>query len=77
MSVAKNFKVNERIGLSFRADAFNIFNYQYFGVPGLNVNNKNINGLSTTGTPSPGSFGEVFGNTGNNRQLLLSAHVSF
>jgi hypothetical protein len=77
MSILKNFKVTERWNVQFRADAFNIFNYQYLGVPGLNVNNKNINGLNSTGNASPGTFGETWGNTGTNRSMLLSLHVTF
>jgi hypothetical protein len=76
LSVAKNMKLNERVNLQLRIDALNALNYQYLGVPGLNVNNRDIHGISTTGS-APGTFGETWGNTGTNRSLILNAHVSF
>jgi carboxypeptidase family protein/TonB-dependent receptor-like protein len=81
LAVAKNFKLNERFGLQLRADAFNVLNYQYLGVPGLNVNNRNIGGISNVGGVSaiaaPGTFGETWGNAGSNRSMILNAHVTF
>jgi hypothetical protein len=38
MSVYKNTKVTERITLQFQADAFNLFNHQWLGIPVQNVN---------------------------------------
>jgi Carboxypeptidase regulatory-like domain/TonB dependent receptor-like, beta-barrel len=82
LAVAKNFKLNERFGMQLRADVFNALNYQFLGVPGLNVNNRNINGISTNAartvvTSAPGTFGETFGNTGTNRSMILNAHITF
>ena len=76
LAVAKNVKLNERFSLQLRADLFNALNYQYLGVPGLNVNNRNINGVNTAGV-APGTFGETWANTGTNRSMILNAHVSF
>lgn len=76
LAVAKNIKLNERFGLQLRADLFNALNYQYLGVPGLNVNSKNINGVNTAGA-APGTFGETWANTGTNRSMILNAHVTF
>lgn len=76
LAVAKNIKLNERLGLQLRADVFNALNYQYLGVPGLNVNNRNINGVNTAGA-APGTFGETWGNTGTNRSMILNAHITF
>jgi hypothetical protein len=76
LAVAKNIKLNERFSLQLRADLFNALNYQYLGVPGLNVNNRNINGVNTAGA-APGTFGETWANTGTNRSMILNAHVSF
>jgi hypothetical protein len=76
LAVAKNMKLNERFSLQLRADLFNALNYQYLGVPGLNVNNRNINGVNTAGAV-PGTFGETWANTGTNRSMILNAHVTF
>jgi hypothetical protein len=76
LAVAKNFKLNERFGLQLRADAFNALNYQFLGVPGLNVNNRNIHGVNTAGA-APGTFGETWANGGTNRSMILNAHLTF
>jgi len=76
LAVAKNFKLNERFGMQLRADVFNALNYQFLGVPGLNVNNRNINGITTSGL-TPGTFGETWANTGTNRSMTLNAHITF
>jgi hypothetical protein len=76
LAVAKNFKLNERFGMQLRADLFNALNYQFLGVPGLNVNNRNINGITTSGL-TPGTFGETWANTGTNRSMTLNAHITF
>jgi hypothetical protein len=76
LAVAKGFKLNEHVSLQLRVDALNALNYQYLGVPGLNVNNRNINGANTAGA-APGTFGETWANTGTNRSLILNAHVTF
>ncbi|HEY2236408.1 MAG TPA: carboxypeptidase regulatory-like domain-containing protein [Candidatus Angelobacter sp.] len=76
LAVAKNFKLNERFGVQLRADLFNALNYQFLGVPGLNVNSRNINGVNTAGA-APGTFGETWANTGTNRSMILNAHVTF
>jgi hypothetical protein len=90
LSLAKSFRLTERISLALRGDALNVFNYQFYGVPGLNVNNRNASGLvcptpvsATTctgpsvGVPAPNTFGETFANNGNNRSILISGRISF
>ena len=82
LSVAKNFKLNERFGMQLRADLFNALNYQFLGVPGLNVNNRNINGIGlnaakTAVVSAPSTFGETWANTGTNRSMILTAHITF
>ena len=77
LSLAKNVRLTERVHLQLRADLFNALNYQFFGVPGLNVNNKNINGVTTGGAPAPNTFGETWGNTGTNRFMWIQAHITF
>jgi len=84
LSLQKNFKLTERMNLTLRGDAFNIFNYQFMGpggVPGLNVNNRNASGLACPISPAtpancPGpSVGvpapNAFGETWGNAHHLL------
>ncbi|HWC17166.1 MAG TPA: carboxypeptidase regulatory-like domain-containing protein, partial [Terriglobales bacterium] len=82
LSLFKEFKATERVTVSFRADVFNIFNYAYVGVPGLNANNKNLGGVGTGGAPAPNSFFNTAFNTGGTtsggrRYLQLEGHVTF
>lgn len=90
LSLQKSFKIHERLNLTLRGDAINAFNYQFYGVPGLNVNNKNAAGLACpapvsaatcTGPSSlvaaPNTFGETWANTGSLRNIYLSAHLTF
>jgi hypothetical protein len=76
LAVAKNFKLKESLSLQLRADVFNALNYQFLGVPGLNVNNRNINGVNTAGA-APGTFGETWANGGSQRSMTLNAHITF
>jgi hypothetical protein len=77
LGIAKNIRLTERVSMQLRADVLNALNYQYLGVPGLNVNNKNINGVTTGGAPAPNTFGETWANAGTNRSMILNAHVTF
>ena len=82
LSLFKDFKVTERVVFQFRADVFNIFNYAYVGVPGLNINNKNLAGVGTGGTPAPNSYLNTAFNaggttSGGRRYMQLEAHVTF
>lgn len=77
LSLQKNFKIYERANLTLRGDALNAFNYQFYGVPGLDINNKNASGVGPGGTPAPNTFGEVWGNTGTFRSIVVSAHLTF
>ena len=82
LAVAKNFKLKEGLGLQLRADVFNALNYQFLGVPGLNVNNRNINGITSNAARtavvySPSTFGETWANGGSQRSMTLNAHVTF
>jgi hypothetical protein len=38
MGVFKNVKISERFTLQFQADAFNVFNHMWLGIPSVNVN---------------------------------------
>jgi len=82
LSLFKDFKVTERVVFQFRADVFNIFNYAYVGVPGLNINNKNLSGVGTGGTPAPNNYLNTAFNVGTTtsgarRYMQLEAHVTF
>jgi hypothetical protein len=77
LSLQKNIKIRERMNLTLRGDAINAFNYQFYGVPGLNVNNKNAAGVGAAGAPAPNTFGETWGNTGTFRSIFVSAHFTF
>jgi len=92
LSLQKSFKIHERMSLNLRGDAINAFNYQFYGVPGLNINNKNAGGMACTpppaGTPqtaancvpgvlAPNTFGETWNNRGTFREVVVSAHFTF
>ena len=63
LSVQKNFKLYERLSLTLRADALNAFNHQFYGAPGLNINNKNAAGVGSGGTPADRTPSARFGVT--------------
>jgi hypothetical protein len=91
LSLQKSFKLHERLSLILRGDALNVFNYQFYGVPGLNVNNRNASGLAcpitpatpvncpgpSVGVPAPNTFGETFATTGTFRSIVISGHFTF
>jgi len=77
LSLQKNFKIRERMNFTLRGDAINAFNYQFYGVPGLDINNKNAAGVGNAGAPAPNTFGEVWGNTGTFRSIFISGHFTF
>jgi hypothetical protein len=59
LAVLKDFKVGERVTLQTRATVFNVFNRDYRGTPGINVD---FGSFAETG----GSFGNTYFNpTGN------------
>jgi outer membrane receptor protein involved in Fe transport len=69
MSLQKTSNISERVKLQLRADMFNVFNRQFLGTPGLDINNKNeANG---------GSFGTANLNAGTRRFIQLLLRVSF
>jgi hypothetical protein len=77
-SMKKRFPVTERVGVSFRAEAFNIFNVAHYGKPGA------VWAAPTSASPNPNSFGVItssFNNspvgTGTPRELQLMLRVDF
>ena len=59
----KKFAINERAGLQFRAEAFDVFNHPNLG--GANFN------------PTSSAFGKVTGKTGDVRNMQLSLRLFF
>ena len=62
-SLSRDFHVNERFILLFRAEAFNVFNRAQFGNPNSNFSSANfgqitttVNGTSPTGSGTPRQF---------------------
>jgi len=51
MAVFKNTRVTERVTIQFQAEAFNLFNHQWLGIPPQNVNDavNSINGINQFG----------------------------
>lgn len=82
LGLQKTVKLTERFNLNLRADMFNVFNRQFFGTPGLNINSNNINGVSVNSStlavsPSSSTFGTYLRNGGTNRSMVLLARISF
>jgi hypothetical protein len=76
MSLAKQFQIKERLGLSFEADAFNVFNHPDFDTPNNDVTFfPNYEGPPTI--PPQGSLGLIQHTIGSPRFLQLSAHLMF
>jgi|HubBroStandDraft_2_1064218.scaffolds.fasta_scaffold10346_2 outer membrane receptor protein involved in Fe transport len=85
MSVYKNTRVTERVTIQFQADAFNLFNHQWLGIPIQNVNQAaNVtDGVTQFGTNKfNGNGGDTF--AGNiitdgigRRRLQFGAKIIF
>jgi hypothetical protein len=63
MSLIKDFKFNERVKLTFRTEAFNLFNHPQFGQPNASIGNNQA--------------GLISGTVGNSRQLQLALRLQF
>jgi hypothetical protein len=48
LAVFKNFKIGERITFQLQAEAFNVFNHQWLGIPVQDVNNASVSALGIT-----------------------------
>ena len=67
-SVHKKIRITERVGMEFRAEAFNVLNHTNFQLPGAhNATNNRI---------TQGNFGQA-GTTFNPRQMQLGLKLSF
>lgn len=76
MTVAKEFRVNDRFLLRFNADAFNVFNHPDFDAPNNDVTFfPNFSGPPSI--PPEGSLGIIQHTIGSPRFLQLSLHLRF
>jgi hypothetical protein len=80
LSIFKNFKLSERFGLKFQADAFNLFNHPSLDTPNtdfeLNPCFNPVPCYNLTPPPSEG-YGVISNTIGSNRFLQLSLHLTF
>jgi hypothetical protein len=51
MALLKNAKVNERVGLEFRAEFYNIFNNVNFGMPDNGLTDSSFGQITSSGSP--------------------------
>jgi outer membrane receptor protein involved in Fe transport len=85
MAVFKNTRITERLTIQLQAEAFNLFNHQWLGVPNVDVNSANIGGVNQFGSlafnPNGGdsNFGTANINTDGigRRRLQFGAKIIF
>jgi hypothetical protein len=72
LSLGKNFKLTERLGLEFRADSYNVFNHPQFNNPSSSI-------TFSGGVPVAGSAGQITSANcfGPGRIIQLGGRVSF
>lgn len=63
VSLARSFRISERSGVQFRAEAFNLFNTPQFGLPGATIGTASVGVITTVVNPE--------------RQLQFAARFSF
>lgn len=68
-SALKNTKLNERVTLQFRAEAFDVFNHPSFGQPGRVVGTPGFGRITNTRFPT--------GDSGSSRQLQFAVKAIF
>jgi hypothetical protein len=76
-ALSKRFAINERVGTTFRAEAFNIFNHAEYGKPATNW-------APATSVPNPNNYGVITAAANTNtagfngpRDLQFSLKVDF
>jgi hypothetical protein len=72
LSLSKNFAITERVGLQFRAEAFNLLNHTNFGTP----NAITFTASGTTFTPSP-TAGLISTTVTSSRQMQFGLKLRF
>jgi hypothetical protein len=63
LSLFKSIPIHDRASLTFRAEAFNVFNIQNYGVPDNNISDPTM-GVITSNVTTP-------------REIQLALHLSF
>lgn len=69
LSVVKNTKLNERMSVQLRAEAFDVLNHPNFGNPNLNIQSSSFGRITGTRFPT-GDFGSA-------RQLQVALKLQF
>jgi outer membrane receptor protein involved in Fe transport len=85
MAVFKNTKITERLTIQLQAEAFNLFNHQWLGIPNVNVNSANVGGVNQFGSlafnPNGGDSNFGTANINNDgigrRRLQFGAKIIF
>ena len=76
-SIAKTFRVNERVGVRYSAEFYNILNHPSFDAPNNSVSQYRVSsGVVTTQTPSS-TAGYITRTIGSPRFLQMSLRVTF
>jgi hypothetical protein len=63
MSLFKSFPIREQLSLNFRAEVFNVFNIQNYGVPDSTITDTTV--------------GVINSNVTNPREIQLGLHLNF
>ncbi len=74
LSLARAFKLTERVGLEFRADAMSFTNTPHFNNPNASVGGSNFGVITSTLKPPGQGF---FGNDPGSRTVWLGARLTF
>jgi hypothetical protein len=69
LSIIKDTKINDRLGLEARCEIFNLFNHANFGQPGNVVGTPNFGRITNTRFPT--------GESGSSRQVQLAMKLTF
>jgi hypothetical protein len=56
MALGKTFQINERFGIKFKAEFFNILNIVNFGAPVSDINNPSFGQITTAGPSRTGQI---------------------
>jgi len=72
-AIIKNTRLDERVNVQFRAEAFNVFNHTNFAPPAFGTSGIF---LDSSGTPNP-TAGKITGTATTSRQLQFALKVIF
>jgi hypothetical protein len=75
LGVFREFKATERMGIQFRAEAFNAANTPHFNNPGTNVSNMRLNADGSVN--SLGGYSEITSAQPTERQVRFAIRISF